>query len=152
MSKKNYNEKDFLEYIDSEIIAFYCNDLIVREKNNNEYVDTISNSFCSHYVDDLKLRVPVFYKAKLILERDYNVDIYKLPFKDNTLKTRIRRYELMENIKEYLIENEIYCNKNEIYDKAKDLSKTSDYIKKIIDEITDIDIKLINYNNKNFKI
>lgn len=149
--KNKYTEKDFIELIDGETIAYYCYDLLIRKKLDDEYVDIIANTYCS-YNRDLKPHLPAFYRAKLVLEKDYNVNMYELPFKFEKLKDEIRRYELIKELENYFEEKNILYKKDKVYFKYQELSSLDPNIEKIMDEINDIDMNLINTDKTNINI
>lgn len=140
-----------MELIDSETIAYYSYDLLVRQKLEGEYVDIIANTYCS-YNRDFKEHLPAFYRAKLVLENDYIVNMYELPFKFEELKDEIRRYELIKELENYFQEKNIPYKKGKAYFKGQELSSLNPNIEKIMDEINHIDMNLINMDKTNINI
>lgn len=139
--KADLSEEEFEDYIDSEKIAYYCYNMIVKNKMN-DYVDTIGNTKC-FYNGDISKHIKAFFKAKLILQKDYNVDMYSLPFLKEYHKDEIRRYELVYLLEDYLIEKNIPFKKGKAYFKGQELSSIDSYIHSLIDEIDDIDCSLM---------
>ena len=86
--------------------------------------------------------ISTLYNAKKILEKDYNIDIYNLPFQENYHKSEIKRYELMNMLEDYLLEKNIEFEKEEIYLKGKLLAEDDIYARNIIAELDDIEINI----------
>ena len=132
-SKKDLTVKDFEDLMDSESIAFNSYDLIIRKKKPQEFVDLIACSFCN-FNYNLEQEIPIYYKAMLILKRDYEVDLYSLPFYKKQVKLEVKRYDLVHQLEKRFRENNIPYN---YYKKDK-------VIKKLMDEITEVDVAFIN--------
>jgi len=89
MDKRNISEKDFIIFIDSEKVAFYVYDVLVRRKVAKEYVDIIADTYTEIIRDNEKDMLGTFVKAYDILKTDYNVYMLELPFKNNYLKNEL---------------------------------------------------------------
>lgn len=151
MDKKRLSETQFNDYIDSETIAFYVYDFIIRKKYTDEYVDVLGNTFCS-YCGELDSKIPNFYSAKCILEKDYNVDMLSLPFRNESNKLKIMRYGLVQQLEDYFKENKIKYKPNKAFFKGQELSSIDPNVEHIMDQINDIDLDLINLDSKNIDI
>lgn len=142
-SKKELTVKDFEDLMNSESIAFYSYDLIIRKKKPQEFVDLIACSFCD-FDYNLEKKIPIYYKAMLILKNDYEVDFYSLPFYKEQVKLEVKRYDLMHQLEKYFRENSISYNENNVLNIDYNYYKTDKIIKKLMDEITEVDVALIN--------
>lgn len=140
--KKNYSDIDFLQFIEGETIAYHCyNGLVKKKKNYNEGVDIIANTYCI-FDSNFKRHIPSFYKAKQILETDYNVNMYDLPFHFEEVKLDIQKYELLKNLEEYLKSQNIDYSKDDTYLLGIELSKVDINVLNIINEIDNINNKI----------
>ncbi len=149
MNKKILTEEDFNRYIDSQRIAFYVHDYLVRKKVKNEYVDIIGNTYCNYDNEE----VISFYLAKCVLEDEYGVDMYSLPFRYADFKLKIQKYDLLMQLEKYLEDNSIEYKKEILFSNPKELENNDSNIEKLLKRIEDIDNKLICYNNeKNINI
>lgn len=142
-SKKDLTVKDFEDLMNSESIAFYSYDLIIRKKKPQEFVDLIACSFCD-FNYNLEQEIPIYYKAMLILKKDYEVDFYLLPFYKKQVKLEVKRYDLMHQLEKRFRENNIPYNDNNVFNVADNYYKKDKIIKKLMDEITEVDVALIN--------
>ena len=142
-SKKDLTVKDFEDLMDSESIAFNSYDLIIRKKKPQEFVDLIACSFCN-FNYNLEQEIPIYYKAMLILKRDYEVDFYSLPFYKKQVKLEVKRYDLMHQFEKRFRENNIPYNDNNVFNVADNYYKKDKVIKKLMDEITEVAVALIN--------
>ena len=93
MDKRTLSEDTFGHYMKAEMIAFFSYKIIVEENLKNEYVDLVATSFgeMSYFPDYC---VEDYARAKMILDKDYNVDMFSLPFKDQKLKKQVQDYVL----------------------------------------------------------
>lgn len=79
-------EDEFKIYLNAETIAYYVYQEMVKNKNNEEYVDYISNCYANLIIADEKEKVATYVETYKILKADYNIDLLDLNFKDNKLK------------------------------------------------------------------
>lgn len=92
MSKNKYTEEDFTILIDSEKIAYYVYNYFNSKNKDLEKVDIIVDTFCDLFKTK-EQELATYYRAKLVLEKDYGIDIYSYPFKNESLKAEIKQYE-----------------------------------------------------------
>lgn len=90
------SEKDFLNYIDAELISYYVYEAFYLKKFPNEFVDTLANSY-SHIDYSSDSCLDTLLIAKDILNKDYGVDMMQLPFKNQFLIQELNEYELNKN-------------------------------------------------------
>lgn len=89
ISKKKLTEEDFYLNISAEIIAYNIYNSFEKRKLKKEYVDIIGDT----YTDGLPIscdRTMAFVKAKEILEKDYDCDIFSYPFQDENFKFELK--------------------------------------------------------------
>lgn len=147
IDKKNISETEFERYIGAETTAYYINDLLVKQKLDNEYVDVLASTYCNFFNKD-NFDFRAMYFTKLILNDDYNVDMYSLPFRFEDIKLKTQRYEYIEELKNYFDKNNIKYDSNKVFFKGQELSSIDSNVEKIMDYINDIDLDLINYDNQ----
>lgn len=141
--KKELTVKDFEDLMNSEAIAFNSYDLIIRKKKPQEFVDLIACSFCD-FNYNLEQEIPIYFKAMLILKNDYEVDFYSLPFYKEQVKLEVKRYDLMQQLNEYYRKNNISNSNSNVLNVEDNYYKKDKVIKKLADEITRVDVALIN--------
>ena len=140
-NKKKLTRNEFDDLIKSEILACYSYYVLVRKKAKKEYVDILAGSYCE-FCEELDYEVPIYYNAKNILEKDYNVDLYSLPFKNEMVKLEIKRYDLIKQLKSNNID----------YDSFEVLDNPDPEIKKIVEELEKINNELLDYDDMNIYI
>jgi len=146
VDKKKLSEEDFELLLDAERLAFHSYRIFVKEKLNNEYVDVIASTLFDFY-GNLDYEVPIYYEAKNILNNDYNLDFYSLPFYNEKTKLRIKKYDLIKELSTYMDNNKIKYKSDKILNKAQQLSSNNKYIKDIMNKINNIDDKLYIIDN-----
>lgn len=97
MNKKEFSEREFNLYIDSEILAYQVYREIVRNKADDEYVDAIANTYCENY-GVFHDKLPIYHLANKILKNDYGVDMLSLPFLNEDTKWLIEKDNLNNEI------------------------------------------------------
>lgn len=95
--KKNLNTVEFAVLINAELTAFHVYKRMIKKKIPDEYVDVIYESYATVLLVDAGI-VETLYKASEILKKDYNVDMFKLPFKSLDLKNEVLNYEPIKKI------------------------------------------------------
>lgn len=139
-------EKDFLNYINAEIISFYSYKLIIKQSLKNEYVDIIGRTY-GNQIKELEKNIGVFYLAKNILKNEYNTDIYSLPFYLESFKLELQKYDLVQELGRYFDKNKILYKENDVVAKAKELSFNDHYITSIINKLDVINQSLKKYDH-----
>lgn len=111
----------------------------------------IANTCCNFCID-LDRIIPALVSARKILEDDYGVDMYSLPFYREDIKLKVERLDLINQLENYFKENNIDYENKQIFYKGQELSSNDSNIKDYIDKINKIDLDLINFENKRIDI
>lgn len=150
-NKKSISEYDFQLLIDAEKIAYHVFRLFEKEKDTREYVDIIAMSFCDYDVIS-DLEIPIMHRAKMVLKKDYDTDMMSYPFKYENIKLKIQRYGLLKDLENYFINKNIKYDSDKVFFKGQELSSSDPNVEYFMDQINDIDLDLINLDNKNINI
>lgn len=103
--KMDFSKEEMYEWLDAEHLAY---DIYYHNKNNlfkNDTIETLMNSDCFFINGNIK--IPTLSKVKDILKRDYNIDLYSMPFKNSDLKNEIDIYESLNNKKDITYNKDI---------------------------------------------
>ena len=89
INKKRLSVEKFYINISAEIIAYNIYNKFEKRKLKREYADVVGDT----YIDDLHMpydRTLAYAKAKEILERDYDCDLFSYPFQDELFKDELK--------------------------------------------------------------